>query len=158
MEPNIVHTKEKRTVGQSITTSLAQDATVALWRGFGPRAREVPFRLGQHRISLQVYPPGYHDRFRPDVSYEKWALVEVSQWDACPQGMFPFTVPGGLYAVFRYKGPAGDLGIYQYIYGEWLPKSGYTLDQRPHFEVLGAHYDKGDANAQEDIHIPIKVL
>jgi len=65
-------------------------------------------------------------------------------------------LPGGLYAVFDYKGSSNDPGIFQYIFGTWLPGSEYDIDDRPHFEVLGENYKTNDPNSEEEIWIPIR--
>ncbi len=70
--------------------------------------------------------------------------------------METFCIPEGQYAVFHYKGSSADSSIFQYIFGEWLPKSGYELDDRPHFEILGAQYKNNDPESEEEIWIPVK--
>jgi len=59
------------------------------------------------------------------------------------------TLPGGLYAVFDYKGPSNDFSIFQYIFSTWLTGSGYKLDKRPHFEVLGEKYKNNDPSPRK---------
>jgi AraC family transcriptional regulator len=71
--------------------------------------------------------------------------------------METFTLTSGLYAVFQYKGTANEAaGTFQYILGTWLPNSEYTLDSRPHFEILGEKYKNNDPDSEEEIWIPIK--
>jgi AraC family transcriptional regulator len=86
-------------------------------------------------ISMQVYkqPVVFGDLHQ---EFEKWAVVEVSDFEMIPDGMETFTLPSGLYAVFHYKGSSTDTRIFAHIFGTWLPNSAYTLDHRPHFEVL----------------------
>ena len=74
-----------------------------------------------------------------------------------PESIQPFHLEGGLYAVFRYIGMPQDFApIFRYIFSEWLPQYGYDVDSRPHFELLGAKYNNGDPNSEEDIYIPIR--
>jgi AraC family transcriptional regulator len=54
-------------------------------------------------------------------SFVKWAAVEVSQFEQIPEGMECFELPGGLYAVFFYKGSSTDNSIFKMIFNEWLP-------------------------------------
>lgn len=61
-----------------------------------------------------------------------------------------------MYAVFDYKGSSDDGSVFKYIFNTWLPQSGYQLDNRPHFEVLGDKYRNSDPNSEEEIWIPIK--
>ena len=70
--------------------------------------------------------------------------------------METFSLAGGLYAVFDYKGSSNDPSIFQFIFGTWLPSSDYVLDDRPHFEVLGDKYKNNDPNSEEEIWIPIR--
>jgi AraC family transcriptional regulator len=70
--------------------------------------------------------------------------------------METFVLSGGEYAVFDYKGSSNDSSIFQYIFMNWLPNSGYNLDNRPHFEVLGEKYKNNDPTSEEEIWIPIR--
>jgi AraC family transcriptional regulator len=71
--------------------------------------------------------------------------------------MEPLALPGGLYAVFLYHGAASQADqTFQYIFGTWIPNSGYSLDNRPHFEILGKKYKNEDPDSEEEIWIPIK--
>lgn len=106
-------------------------------------------------ISLQIYPPGFD--FSPNTQFEKWAAIEVSDFEHVPDGMESLLLPEGLYAVFHYKGSSMDTRIFQYIFGEWLPKSGYQLNNRPHFEVLGEKYKNASPDSEEEIWIPVKL-
>ncbi len=84
----------------------------------------------------------------------KWATVEVTDFDKIPKGMEGFTLPGGLYAVFPHR--VMDTDIFQYIYTTWLPNSTYSLDDRPHFELLGEKYKNNDPDSEEEIWIPVR--
>ncbi len=45
------------------------------------------------------------------------------------------TIAGGDYAVLLYKGPYADMrGAYGWLYGQWLPQSGYDPADAPVFE------------------------
>jgi AraC family transcriptional regulator len=71
--------------------------------------------------------------------------------------METFTLKAGLYAVFLHKGAAVTATeTFQHIFGIWLPKSEYILDNRPHFEILGEKYKNNDPSSEEEIWIPIK--
>jgi AraC family transcriptional regulator len=103
---------------------------------------------------LQIYERGF--KYSPDTEFEKWALSEVTDFDNVPNYMETFTLEGGLYAVFNYKGNSNDTSVFQYIFTNWLPNSAFLLDNRPHFEVLGEKYKNNDPNSEEEIWIPIK--
>ena len=157
MVPTIKVLSEKKLVGKHLNMSLVRNETAALWKGVIMRAREVRNRIGSNLYSLQVYPSGYFENFDPAARFEKWALMEVADFSSVPEGMESFTLPGGLYAVFLYRGPASEgANAFQYIYGIWLPQSGYVLDERPHFEVLGSNYRNEGPESEEEIWIPVK--
>ncbi|TQE66329.1 GyrI-like domain-containing protein [Leptospira noguchii] len=42
-----------------------------------------------------------------------------------------------------------------HIFQEWLPNSGYKLEHRPHFELLGSKYKNNDPTSEEEVWIPI---
>ena len=88
--------------------------------------------------------------------FTKWALVPVSTFDCIPDGMSSFVIPSGWYARFHYKGhPAAGASFFQTIFTQWVPKSGYQIDERPHFEMLGDRYDNNSVDSEEDVYIPI---
>ena len=156
IEPRIVLLPEKRLAGISMKMSLAENQTGLLWKTFMTRRHELKTENNSERYSLQVYPKDYHSSFNPVTVFEKWAAVEIRSSDPVPEAMEIFELPAGLYAVFDYKGLNTDTRIFQYIFTAWLPGSGYELDDRPHFEILGEKYRNGDPESEEEIWIPVK--
>lgn len=156
MQPRIETLIEKKLIGKRMKMSLSNNKTGELWRSFMPKRREIGNNLTSEMFSMQVYD-GPVDFGNLDQEFEKWAAVEVSDFDSIPDGMETFTLKGGLYAVFPYKGSSTDTAIFQFIFGTWLPNSNYLLDHRPHFEILGDKYKNADPNSEEDIWIPIKL-
>lgn len=156
MTPRIETLNEKKLVGKRLTMSLANNRTVELWQKFMPKRREISNNITNDLISMQVYKPTHFADFKPTNEFEKWATVEVTNFENLPTEMETFSLAGGLYAVFDYKGSSNDPSIFQYIFGTWLPSSEYLLDDRPHFEVLGDKYKNNDPNSEEEIWIPIK--
>ncbi|MBV2169065.1 MAG: GyrI-like domain-containing protein [Bdellovibrio sp.] len=155
LEPKIEMIAEKKLVGNHIKLSFAAYDVTPLWRGFGPKRKEIKNATSTDLISISIYPPRYFTDFNPTNIFEKWATVEVLNFDSVPDGMETFVLPSGLYAVFSYRGLNTDHSIFEYIYKSWLPSSPYRLDDRPHFEVLGAKYKNNDPTSEEDIYIPV---
>ncbi len=155
MIPRIETLSEKKLIGNHLKMSLTNNKTSQLWEQFGPKIKTIENRTSIDKISMQVYNSGYYDKFNPENEFEKWATVEVESFSNIPSGMESFTLPGGMYAVFDYKGSSSDSSIFQYIFWEWLPSSPYGIDDRPHFEVLGKNYKNNDLNSEEEIWIPI---
>lgn len=155
MTPRIVKMAAKKLIGYNLTMSLANNQTGQLWGSFGPRIKEIENRVGIDLISMQVYDASYYQQFNPANEFEKWATVEVENFDCVPNGMKTFNLDEGTYVVFDYKGSSADPSIFQYIFWEWLPKSPYQIADRPHFEILGSKYKNNDPNSEEEIWVPI---
>lgn len=145
---------EKKLVGKRIIMSMSENKTAEHWRSFMTLRKSILNSVGNDLYSLQVYPPSYFDNFNPEKTFEKWAVAEVFNFENIPENFETFTLPGGLYAVFHHIGM--DTSIFHTIFTEWLPKSKYLLENRPHFEILGDKYKNGDPNSEEEIWIPIK--
>lgn len=156
-EPRIRHLSDKKLVGIRMNMSLMHNRTGLLWSSFMPRKKEILNGISNELYSLQVYPSDYFLNFNPAATFEKWAAVEVQDFEFIPEGMMSFQLEAGLYAVFSYRGSNTDHRIFEYIYGEWIPHSEYQLDTRPHFELLGNKYKNGDPESEEEIWIPVKM-
>lgn len=149
----------KKLVGKSLSMSLANNRTVELWSSFMPHRKQIKNSLSTDFYSMQVYeqPLSMRD-FTPQTIFEKWAGVEVSEFEDVPEGMKTYDLKGGLYAVFIHRGLVSDFQrTMQYIHGVWLPQSKYDLDQREHFELLGDKYKRNDPSSEEEVWVPIKL-
>jgi AraC family transcriptional regulator len=155
IQPRFESLKEKKLVGKYVTMSLANNKTFDLWRSFMPERMKIQNRISNDMISMRVYSELLQLK-NIEQQFEKWAVVEVSDFDNVADGMKTFILKEGLYAVFDYKGLNTDNRIFIYIFNEWLPNSNYELDERPHFEVLGEKYRNNDPESEEEIWIPIR--
>jgi AraC family transcriptional regulator len=158
MQPRIETLTEKKLIGKRIIMSFSNNKTGELWKSFMPRQKEIKNSIGTELYSMQIYPPMFFNNFSPNTEFEKWATIEVTDFDTVSDEMESMILKGGLYAVFLHKGPSSaGPKIFQYILGTWLPNSEYTLDNRPHFEILGEKYKNEDPSSEEEIWIPIKL-
>ncbi|MDG4715701.1 GyrI-like domain-containing protein [Winogradskyella marincola] len=151
MQPKIVALTEKKVVGMQSKMLMHQyENIIKLWKSFMPKKHELKNTINQELIAIQDYP----DFGNLETSYNIWACAEVSDFINIPDSMQPFTISEGLYAVFLHKGM--DAGkTYQRIMTEWLPNSGYNIDDRPHFQVMGDKYKNGSPDSEEDFYIPV---
>ncbi len=158
MEPRIESIKQKKLIGMSLSMSFAEDRTPELWGGFMKRRGEIKNRTSADLISMQIFPASFRfSPFTPDVVFTKWAVAEVTDFSNVPHAMSAITMQGGLYAVFLHKGPASSgPATFGFIFGTWLPASIYALDDREHFELLGANYKNNEPDSEEEIWIPIR--
>jgi AraC family transcriptional regulator len=149
---------EKKLIGKRIRMSFVDNKTAELWRSFMPTRKEIKNNLTDELFSMQVYDqlPDFKN-FNPHLSFEKWAAVEVANFDTIPDGMESYVLAGGEYAVFSYKGRASEASqTFHYIFGTWLPDSGYELDHREHFEILDERYKNEQPDSEEEIWIPVR--
>lgn len=157
MEAKIENLPEKMLVGQYITMNFIENKTFQLWNGFMPRRKEIKNGVNADLYSLEVFPVGHFDNFDPNNFFQKWAAIEVTDFNEVPEEMETLTIQNGLYAVFTHKGSQSEAHkTYHSIFVEWLPNSKYTVDERPHFAVMSEKYKKDDPDSEEDIWIPIK--
>jgi AraC family transcriptional regulator len=156
--PKIVAGEEKCLAGLSLEMSFSRNRTFELWTRFMPRRRHFKNAVNNDLYSLQVYPDtGFFNSFDPSRPFKKWALLEVASFEGLPLGMEPFLLPAGTYAVFDFRGSSAEAPqAFRYIYGQWLPASGYVLADRPHFELLGARYKRDATDSEEEIWIPVQ--
>jgi AraC family transcriptional regulator len=156
LEQRIELLTEKKLVGKRMKMTFSHHKTTDLWRGFMPGRKEIKNKSGPELYSMQIYPPLFFNNFSPDTEFEKWAAVEVKSFDNIPDGMETFALEGGLYSVFLYRGSAGEAAsAFRYILETWLPESGYILDNRPHFEILGEKYRNDSPDSEEELWIPV---
>jgi AraC family transcriptional regulator len=160
MEHRIVQLEPKTLVGMHLEMSYIKNQTGALWQSFMPNRHKISHKIDNKFYSMQVYDGLFdYKNFNPSNTFVKWATVEVSSVADLPDGMDVYTLSGGLYAVFHHIGPASVFHkTMTYIFEDWMPSSGYVVDDREHFEILEEGYNPMDENATEEVWIPIKAI
>jgi AraC family transcriptional regulator len=157
MIPRIETLNEKKLVGKKLKMNFVNYNIGELWGSFMPRRNEITNSVSNDLISMVIYNPNHFENFNPANEFERWAAVEVRNFDIIPNEMETYILSNGLYAVFQYKGLSYEsAAFYQYIYSVWIPNSEYELDDRPHFEVLGEKYKNNDPSSEEEVWIPLK--
>ncbi len=70
------------------------------------------------------------------------------------------TIRGGLYARLNYQGPYADMkDAYRWLYGVWLPASGYDAADAPAFEeYLNNPQEVAPTELLTDIYLPLEAL
>lgn len=160
MNPKITQLSPKLLIGISAKTKMVDYAAPRLWQQFMPKRSTIPHVVDHRNYSIQIHDEAYDfAQFTPQISFTYWAATEVHKQDAIMDDT-PFSyleIPGGLYAVFLHKGTMETFyQTLQTFYMEWLPDSGYKVDQRPHFELLDERYlGHTNADSQEEIWVPI---
>jgi AraC family transcriptional regulator len=133
LKPKIREIKSRRVIFISSTGSYGGEQTGATWK------RLFLFMKQQRLFGWKTEYIGIcHDD--PDVTegdkcrYD--ACVTISKKEVRIDGDIGIKeIDGGIYAIFRYKGPYDHLGeVYRAIFRNWLPSSGYELRNVPVFE------------------------
>lgn len=157
MKNRIEIIEKKLLVGKHVEMSYINDGTMALWQSFMPARQQIQNRVDSSYYSMQIYPSRFdYSSFNSDIKFTKWAAVEVADHDHIPSQMEGYTLEAGTYGVFTHVGPASKFEqSIRYIHEIWLPESGYEIDERERFEILGEGYNPLDEKATEEIWIPI---
>lgn len=158
MLARFVTIRTKKLIGRKLQMSVINDRTMELWQSFMPRRKEITNVENDFLYSVQVFESEkYFDQFSPEIEFEKWAAVEVAEFTNIPENMEMLEIPEGPYAVFNYTGPANAaLPFFQYIFQTWIPESEYSVDNRPHFALMGEKYRGNNPDSEEEIWVPLK--
>jgi len=147
MTPSIVAQPALRLVGLQILTRPMSPEIPALWPRFVARLPEiaapnepgVTFGAMQHVGDDLIYLAG----------------VAVAAGAAPPPDMSQVAVPAGDYAVFEF--PFGQIGAaYPFIFGTWLPGSGYAQDARPLLERYGSDFCPDQPASPMQVRVPVR--
>ncbi|HED09296.1 MAG TPA: AraC family transcriptional regulator [Caldithrix abyssi] len=157
-KPEIREAGERKLLGLRMVSTVSDNRTFELWSRFRPRVREIRHRKGDRFYSVQHFPDNFSlSTFSGETRFDKWAAVEVTDHRDVPEGMETLILPAGQYAVFIHRGAAREFHrTFQYIFGHWLPYSGYDLDARPQFEIMEADYRPDDPGTEEQVWIPVR--
>ena len=171
---NQIHRRNSMTQGKVRIENFPEE-TVAYVRHTGPYAGDAELfeRLwgklmawaGPRKVLERPGAKGiivYHDS--PGITEEEKLRLSVCltvPGDTEVDGEIgKMTIPAGEYAVSRFSlGPADYGEAWQWVFGTWLPESGYQPDDRPCFE----QYPEGDKPDEDgktavEIVVPVKPL
>ena len=157
MDFRIENHPEKKLIVLKQKMSISENKTFLLWNSFMKLKGEIKNTIGSDLYAVQIYEGDYFENFNPQKEFLKMAGVEVNSLENISDEMEAYVLETGKYAVFNYQGNPNKGGeAFQYIFQEWLPNSGFSLDNRPHFEILGAKYKNDSDDSEEEIWIPIR--
>jgi AraC family transcriptional regulator len=149
-----------------------QPATVAYFRHLGPYGESIAKFWQETYVPWAVMNKLGADHARYGISHDDPDITAPGQcrYDACAEvspdfmatgGALKKTIPGGKYAVLRFKGTVEQVGdAWAALLRDWLPGSGLQLDGRPCFEYYpkGAAHDGKTGEFECDICIPVAPL
>lgn len=152
IEPKIILDKAYKLIGMKEMLKPGSDEIKNLWNTFTSRKSEVKNVIAPNiELGICEYMPNITD----ESEFSYFAGIEVTDFCDVPKLMLGKTITNSKYAVFTHKGPLTMLkDTYNFIYGVWLPQSGYELAEADTIEL----YDNRltTAEAEFDIHIPLQ--
>jgi AraC family transcriptional regulator len=95
---------------------------------------------------------------KPEEALQSWAGVVIADDFPVAAPLQVVEVRGGPYAVLRHQGPYPDMkAAYDWLYGEWLVRSGREAADAPGFETyLNSPKDTAPADLLADLHLPLR--
>ena len=154
-----------------VTIVDRQPTTVAYLRHVGPYGKPVS-DFWMAKVDPWMEANGLFGRPRYGISHDEPGITaaEKLRYDAAVEVPANFVgagdhqmtvIPGGKYAVGRFKGDDKEVGeAWAWLLRDWLSGSGMQLDSRPFFEYypVDATYDQKTGQFECDICIPVTPL
>lgn len=155
-----------------VTLIDREPATIAYLRHLGPYGEPIARFWQETYVPWAVMNKLGADHARYGISHDDPSITAPGQcrYDACAEVSADFmvtgsalktTIPGGKYAVLKFKGTVEEVGeAWAALLRDWLPSSGLQLDSRPCFEYYpkGVAYDCETGEFECEICIPVAPL
>ena len=108
--------------------------------------------------STEAWGASYNMDYSGDsFSFTYFAGYEVTDIGTVPGGMVVHVAPASKYAKFSHFGPLENLTqTYSYIYGGWLPQSGYKEGTGNELELYNELFNPEGDDSEMFIFIPIQ--
>lgn len=154
----IVKNREFKCVGYTCSTLLGFFMIGKTWRKMHRHKHVI-----MHRTDFD-FLIGINDYSRYKIgadhlTFDYYAMAEVSVFDSIPRGMVSKILPASDYAVFYLRGKNEESvqSLIQAIYKEWLLKTDYELNDELRFDFIryGEMQDE-NKESQIEIWLPIK--
>ncbi|MGH9765332.1 MAG: GyrI-like domain-containing protein [Blastocatellia bacterium] len=150
-QPRLVDGKALVIVGlrRSYTTETAKDISQQ-WERFGPYIGKISGQIGNIAYGV-CFPPD------SDRGFDYLSGVEVSHSFGHPEDFSSVNLPAQKYAVFTHREHVSKLGeIFDAIFKDWFPKSGYEPANAPCLERYGEKFDPRTGMGDVEVWVPVK--
>ena len=142
-------------VGVERYTSKGIPSIREAWAEFAQRGLEIKDAKLPGVFGIEDYSRDFDMNSGGFPKYHYIAAYEVSDLANIPSGMTGKEIPSANYAVFTYRGAVDGIhGFFGFIYGEWMPNSGYSMD--PRLSLDFEYYREPNMN-MNDLHLEIWV-
>ena len=158
MEPKFIMMKEETVIGVAGEIKSVKDPKLSenfrmipqLWQTFKENIAVIPQGLLRERVGLIQPVQASTDEL------EYVAGVVVTGSVELPRGFVERKIPAGEYAEFEHKGSTRTIDhTMNYIYGSWLPKSGYQRGEGPEIGLYGERFKPESDESVLSILIPV---
>ena len=145
-------------LGDKFKRGKTEDIGRCLWPEFIQRLDEIKHKKGKDKerfitygICQEIWIKGHiQDTFR------YFAAIEVEPNTKPPQGMELIKIEKQKYAIFTHRGGIKNLDhTNQYIWGTWLPQSGYELAPASDIEVYPGDFQPPHNDVPIEIWVPL---
>lgn len=154
MEPKFVEREEELVVGMGDSfPENSFEAIGKLWERFSKRENEIGDLSGDYALGVCMQK---HDDIPlgKDACFVYIAGRPVKSLASIPCGMVAVRLPRARYAVFTHTGPLSNLKhTINYIWGTWLPRSGYRQGGMPDFELYDERFHVKTMDGEVDIYV-----
>ena len=127
------------------------------WSEFSKRNTEIPNATPPGVYGVEDYSRDFVMNEGGFPKYYYIAGYEVTSLSDIPEGMKGKEIPSADYAVFTYSGAiSGIHEFFEFIYRDWMPKSGYSMD--PKLNLDFEHYSEPNMdmnNVLLEIWVPV---
>ncbi|WP_324753201.1 GyrI-like domain-containing protein [Roseovarius sp. Pro17] len=118
-------------------------------------------KLGRNVVAINRLPTDVTDTGSNLVAQDDLRSAACSPCSdklELPEGTEELRRPAGIYAKLEYKGPYADMkDTYRWLYGVWLPKSGFEISERPASEAyLNSPVDTKPEDLRSDMFLPVE--
>jgi len=157
MNPRIVEKRSFRVAGVAIRTNEEENRLNGTIPAFWERVRrDETFWRELEKIAIGSATLGLSTNFDGrDFSY--WIAREIEARSEVPPGMQTVTIPAQSYAVFTAAGefPRSVWRTVDFIYNDWLKRSGHRRASGPDCEWYDSRYDVATGSGEVDLYVPI---
>lgn len=161
MEPRFEEKNEFYVVGlgNKFERGKTEDIGQRLWPEFVRRLDEIKNKKGKDKGSYITYGVCQEIWINGQIQdyFRYYAAIEVEPNTKSPQGMEFIKIEKQKYAIFTHRGGIKNLKhTNQYIWGTWLPQSGYELAPASDIEVYPGDFQPPDNDVPIEIWVPLK--
>lgn len=146
-------------LGSTFERGKTEDIGKTLWPNFLKRMDEIHGIRGGYGNNLKTFGVCQEiwDNGHIQDHFKYFAAVEAEPSTVPPQGMELIQLKKQNYAIFEHRGGLNGLQLTnQYIWGTWLPQSGYALAPASDLEVYPGEFRPDRTDVPIEIWVPLQ--